>query len=58
VDRRTKASLSVQAQRGQGAATAVPARARALWSARVKIRFSLPALTVIFLQKFELKWTK
>jgi hypothetical protein len=33
------------------------ATARALWSAKDKIHFSLPALTVMFLQKFELKWT-
>jgi hypothetical protein len=47
----------VRAQRGRGAATTTPARARALWSARDKSHFSLPALTAMFLQKFELKWT-
>jgi hypothetical protein len=44
----------MQAQRGHGAATATPTRARALWSARVKFCFSLPTLIGIFLQKFEL----
>jgi hypothetical protein len=54
MDRRTEAGLGVRAQRGHGAVTTTPARARSLWRARVKICFSLPALTGIFLQKFEL----
>jgi hypothetical protein len=40
-----------------GAATATPARARALWSARVPTQLSLTLFRRGFLKIFELKWT-
>jgi hypothetical protein len=53
MDRRTKDWPWRADSADRGTATVTPAR-RAPWSARVKTHFSLPALTVIFLQKFEL----
>jgi hypothetical protein len=57
MDRQTKDRPRRADPADRGAATVTPARACALWSARVPTQLGLALFRRVFLKIFELKWT-